>query len=303
MLARLQQFTALTLVGICCGWALLCIERRSPILAVAGVGAIAAAYATALAFEFWLLLRSYGAADSLRPSLSQLLSAWLREVIAAPPVFLWRQPFRSEAEPDNLDRASVGRRGIVFVHGFLCNRGLWNPWMRQIRADGIPFVAVTLEPVFGSIDLYAPGIDKAVHDIAKLTQLAPVIVAHSMGGLAVRAWLALQSDDGCFHRVVTIATPHRGTSMAQIGRTRNGREMRLGRPWLKSLAFLENAQLHERFICFWGHCDNIVFPTFNATLPGADNRHLVATPHVQMVYHPLVMEEVIRMVGAPTRPA
>ena len=78
---------------------------------------------------------------------------------------------------------------MLFVHGFFCNRGLWNPWMRRLRAAGIPFVAVNLEPVFGSIDSYASIVEAAVRSLEQATGGAPVIVAHSMGGLAVRSWL------------------------------------------------------------------------------------------------------------------
>ena len=52
------------------------------------------------------------------------------------------------------------------------------------------------------------------------------------------------------------------------------------------------------FTCFWGHCDNIVFPTRSATLPGADNRHLVQTPHVAMTFHPEVFGYVLQSLGA-----
>ena len=73
--------------------------------------------------------------------------------------------------------------------------------------------------------------------------------------------------------------------------------MRLGSDWLAQLAARESALSRERFTCFWSHCDNIVFPTRNATLAGADNRHLPVTPHVQMVEHPAVFEEVLRIVA------
>jgi len=77
----------------------------------------------------------------------------------------------------------------------------------------------------------------------------------------------------------------------------NTAQMRLGSDWLAQLAARESAASRGRFICFWGHCDNIVFPTRSATLAGADNRHLPATPHVQMVEHPAVVEEVLRIVA------
>jgi triacylglycerol esterase/lipase EstA (alpha/beta hydrolase family) len=118
-----------------------------------------------------------------------------------------------------------------------------------------------------------------------------------MGGLAARAWLAAQPD-APLHRLVTIATPHAGTRLGAHGRGANINQMRLGSDWLEQLAGRENAASRARFTCFWSHCDNIVFPTRNATLPGADNRHLAVTPHVQMVDHPAVFEEVLHVLGA-----
>ena len=63
------------------------------------------------------------------------------EVLIAPRVFLWRQPFRSAAIADSVPADARGRRGVVLVHGFFCNRGLWNPWMQRLREKGVPFVA------------------------------------------------------------------------------------------------------------------------------------------------------------------
>ena len=255
-------------------------------------------YATTLGLEFCLLEASYARNADGRPSIGQLISSWRQEVLLAPRVFLWQQPFRSEAVPDLLAVASRDRRGVVFVHGFFCNRGLWNPWLRRFQARGIPFVAATLEPIFGSVDRYVDTVDAAVRSVEATTGLPPILVAHSMGGLAVRAWLARRGSAERFHRIVTIASPHRGTWMARYGRSANGLEMRLDSPWLQALAASESPSLRARFTCFWGHCDNIVFPTTVATLDGADNRHLPATPHVAMAFHPEVIDEVLRLVDS-----
>ena len=69
-------------------------------------------------------------------------------------------------------------------------------------------------------------------------------------------------------------------------------------PWLQALSRAEGDGAHGRFTCFWGHCDNIVFPTRGATLPGADNRHLVQTPHVAMAFHPEVFDHVLQSLHA-----
>lgn len=295
MLARLQQLIAATLLALTLAAIAIGSAGGWPWLGPAFVALALIGYASVLGVEFAWLRSSYVVDDTARPRPSELLRAWAIEVTAAPRVFLWRQPFRWRTEPDHLPATAHGRRGVLLIHGFFCNRGLWNRWLGRLRREDVPFVAVTLEPVFGSIDDYRQAIAVAMTRLQQATGLAPVIVAHSMGGLAARAWLAAQTA-APLHRLVTIASPHSGTRLGAHGRGLNISQMRLGSDWLAQLANQESAESRARFTCFWSHCDNIVFPTRNATLPGADNRHLAVTPHVQMVDHPAVLEEVLRIV-------
>ena len=293
MLARLQQFTTLGLLLAAAAWAAYWADAGRPGWALAGALLIVFGYAIFLGLEFVLVAALHGDDPSPRPRAAQLLRAWCGEVVTAPRVFCWRQPFRSRAEPDHLPEGGAGRRGLVMVHGFVCNRGLWNPWMQRLCAAGVPFVAVNLEPVFGSVDDYAAIIDGAVARVEAATGQPPVLVGHSMGGLAIRAWLGGPGAPARVHHVVTVGTPHRGTWLARYSHTANGRQMRQGNPWLAGIAQREEAALLARFTCFYGHCDNIVFPASTATLPGADNRHVAATAHVQMLFHPEVFEAVL----------
>ena len=294
MLARLQQFTTLALLAAAATWGAYFVSSDRSAWAGGGVLLILLGYALFLGIEF-VMLAFVNAADAApQAEVSQLLQAWWGEVVTAPRVFCWRQPFRSRAEPDFMPLCAQGRRGVVLVHGFVCNRGLWNPWMEKLRAAQVPFVAVNLEPVFGSIDDYTRIVDTAVQRMEAVTGQAPVVVAHSMGGLAVRAWLASKSLDWSVHRIITIGTPHQGTWLARFGVTRNGKQMRLENAWLQQLAGKETAQRMAQFTCFYGHCDNIVFPASTATLAGADNRHVPGTAHVHMVFHAEVFKEVWR---------
>ena len=293
-LARLLQFSTLGLLLGAAAWAAGWARAGRPGVALAGALAIVFGYAIFLGVEFVLLAQMHGVDPAPPASAAQLLHAWWGEVLAAPQVFCWRQPFRSRAEPDHLPASSTGRRGLVMVHGLVCNRGLWNPWMKRLRADGIPFVAVNLEPVFGSIDAYAAIVEAAVARVEAATGLAPVLVGHSMGGLAIRSWLNRLGGEARAHRLVTVGTPHHGSWLARFAHTVNGRQMRQGDPWLADLARNESAQRRARYICFYGHCDNIVFPASTATLPGADNRHVAATAHVQMLFREEVFAEVRR---------
>jgi triacylglycerol lipase len=254
------------------------------------------AYASILALEFMLMSCINSRHQAPWPGLAALIQAWWGEVCAAPRVFCWWQPFRSERWADQIPEGSSGTRGVLLVHGFFCNRGLWSQWLARLRDAGVPVIAVNLEPVFGSIDDYARTIDSAVSSLTACTGLPPMVVAHSMGGLAVRAWLA-QTDPARAHHVITLGTPHRGTFMAHGAFSENCAQMRIGSGWLASLAALEARQdplKRPDFTCFYSHCDNIVFPADTGTLPGADNRALAATAHVHMCAHPAPFEELQR---------
>jgi pimeloyl-ACP methyl ester carboxylesterase len=299
MLAQLQRLITLTLIAAAFGW-LFCFRGSSPVLAVAGFFVIALGYTGFLAIEF-LLLRYVNKTDPApQPTWRELLRAWVGETLTAPRVFCWRQPFRMNVVPDQLssDGSFQGRRGVVFVHGFFCNRGLWTPWLRRVQASGRAFVAVNLEPVFGSIDDYAPQIDDAVRRVTQATCMTPLLVCHSMGGLAVRAWLKQMKAETRVHHVVTIGTPHRGTWLARFGRGHNGRQMRLLSDWQAQLDHEMPVDRHALFTCWYSNCDNIVFPTSTATLAGADNRLVRGVAHVQMAFLPEVIGATLALLEA-----
>ncbi len=259
-----------------------------------------------MALQFVAMAWANRAEPLPRPGPGRMLQAWWVEGGWASVIFCWWQPFRRAAVPDWLPpRAPDGTgapapRGVVLVHGFLCNRGFWTPWLRLLRARGHAFVAVDLEPPFGSIDGYAPQIDAAVRRVAEATGRAPVVIGHSMGGIAVRAWLRA-CDAGraetCAHRVVTLGSPHRGTWPARFSRSVNGRQMVLDGPWVQALRQAEPAGRAARFTCFYSNCDNIVFPASTATLPGADNRLVEGVAHVQLAFHPPVIEACLELLA------
>jgi predicted alpha/beta hydrolase family esterase len=312
-LARLQQGTTLGLLLAAALWAWGFTRAGRPGWAAAGALLIVGGYALVLGLEFALLRRAHGDDDPTpRATPSELLRAWWGEVRWAPTVFCWRQPFFSRRFPDSLPAAAgagantgantgaAGHRGVLLVHGFVCNRGLWNPWLARLRDAGVPVVAVNLEPVFGRIDDYVARIDEGVRRLHAHTGLAPVVVAHSMGGLALRRWWVEHgAGDDRVHHAITIGTPHHGTWLARFAVTPNARQMRRASRWLQELAAREPAGRYTRFTCFYGHCDNIVFPPATATLPGADNRHLAGVAHVHMADRPEPWQELLRWIGAP----
>lgn len=300
-------------------------------------------FTLAIALRAWILglqfvvmhviNRSHG---DLSASIGQLLCAWWGESWACVAAFAWRHAWRSEAVVDNTPhgrgvthagarddasesrrrppsraepRRAEPRRGVLLVHGFLCNRGFWNAWMRRLADEDVPFIAVTMEPVLGSIDEYPPIIAAAVARLEQSTGLAPVVVAHSMGGLAVRRWWVEQPADR-LHHLITLGTPHHGTWLGRWAHSTNGRQMRLNSRWLQALDLRERERAapllpehdpRKRTTCFYSHCDNIVFPARTATLAGANNRHLAGMAHIQMIDHIEVHEAVSRALSGGQR--
>jgi hypothetical protein len=234
---------------------------------------------------------------------ARLLRAWLREWQVSTVVFGLRLPWRAQAWPDHLPRSSRGLRGVIFVHGFLCNRAVWNPWLRRLTRLDRAFIAVDLEPVRAGIDDYAEILERAVRRMEAVTGLAPVIVAHSMGGLAVRAWLRTRAgraaSDGHEHaaRVITIGSPHHGSWVARFSRAANAVQMRVGSDWLAALARPERTDHGALFTCWWSDCDQLVYPPSTAVLADSESRQLRGVGHLAMCEREEIWEEIRRRIG------
>ncbi len=288
-LARLLQVACLSQLALALAW-LAWRWPVAPLQAVAGAAAILLVAPAALALEFFIVSRLARSDPAPVPTVPQLLRAWAAETGHLFRTFYWRQPFRWREVPDHLEAACAGRTGVVLVHGFMCNRGFWNAWLRDLRARGHACIAVNLEPVYGSITGYVATIDEAVARVARLTGRPPVLVCHSMGGLAARAWWRSAGATRQVAHLVTIGSPHGGTWLARLSRRTNGRQMQLQGQWVRQLALDEQSRPLPPTTCWYSNCDNVVFPASTATLPQADNRFVGGQAHVELAFHPEVRE-------------
>ncbi|XHS78997.1 esterase/lipase family protein [Burkholderiaceae bacterium UC74_6] len=241
-----------------------------------------------------LLLRQAGHPQPL-PDL--IAAAW-RECWQSELVFGYWQPFAEHREPDHLPQGATGHAGVLLLHGFHCNRGLWTDWLRWFRKQDVACIALSLEPADGSIDAYAAPIEEAVQRLTTLTGAPPLILAHSMGGLAARAWWRANGQPGRVKAFVTLGTPHAGTPMAHFAAAINAREMRPGSEWLHALAEAELGRPLPPLHCLSSSNDQIVFPTSTTQLAGAAQLlELPATGHLGLVFHPEVRALVARLLG------
>ncbi|NML46937.1 alpha/beta fold hydrolase [Ramlibacter sp. G-1-2-2] len=297
-LARLSRATGALQLAVLIGW-LLWWAPRSTVTAVAGALVLLAIGPVTLAVEFVLLvLVQRGDPGIPKPTLRELARSWAGETREMYRVFYWRQPLRWRDPPDLLPQDAQGRQGVVFIHGFVCNRGFWAPWLRRLRARGQPCIAINLEPVFAPIGDYTPLVEDAVRRITACTGRPPILVCHSMGGIVARSWLRDMRAGERIARLVTLCSPHHGTWLGRFSRRPNGLQMRLQSTWLRQLEADEAALPQPPRTCWYTNCDNIVFPASTASLPGADNRLVRGFAHVQMAFTPAVMDAVLDALSA-----
>ena len=177
---------------------------------------------------------------------------------------------------------------------------------RWLAARGHPVGWVDLEPVFTGIDDYAPQIEAAFQALAgSHPDRRLVVIGHSMGGLAIRAWLRARGRGKVRPDVITFGTPHHGTRFAHFSHAPNSRQMRPDSAWLRALAADERIAAeraahaeHEpgagcgmlargdgrpRITIFVSVHDNIVWPAWPQGVPGATVIACSGLGHVAML--------------------
>ena len=243
-------------------------------------------------------------------SLVNWWSAFVGELQAAIIIYMFRQPWpeknRGILGPVATPELDPMRRKlpVLLVHGYLCNHRVWDDAISVLRVAGHPVMAVDLEPLFVSIDDYTSAIERAVLQMLETCQTDRlVLVGHSMGGLAVRAWVRSRGSqpDRRVARIVTLGSPHQGTRIANGSKTRNGTQMVWKSDWLQALAASESIEKRQLMHIALTLQDNIVYPQQEQFLPGTQVVHFDAMGHLQMCLHPRVLGWLVQAVDTKIR--
>ncbi len=279
MLARMLRFTiALQMIaGAALGFWLT--VRTTPAWTLAGM--LVAAFALPLVNAVLTVGYTCVASRAAEPA-----AGWWRALVgeswAGIQVFLLRQPWAFAAPRIQAALGGQARIPVVLVHGYVCNHRLWDAVAPALRAQGHAVLALNLEPVFTSIDDYAHLVEQAVQTLRQHTgQEKVALVGHSMGGLAIRAWMRAC---GTAHaaRAITLGTPHVGTQIHAIVPTANAVQMGWHSAWLQELAAAESEATRSLFRVALSPQDNIVFPQRAQTLAGVKPRVFEGLGHVQL---------------------
>ena len=251
-------------------------------IAAALIGLLLPAVLTALVLAIELIVGAL--ADARRPRASPFAVAqvWLGETLCSLRTFAWRQPFGAAfAEPPIAHDPT--RPAVLLIAGYVCNRAVWKPLIDSRLLADCNVATVNIEPVFGPIDGYAYPIHTAVERLRAASGAPQVIlVCHSMGGIAARAYLR-QHGDAAVSRVITLASPHQGTIFGLLGHGANARQMARGSAYLHTLAGVETLERRRRFVCIATADDNLVVPRSSPLLPDAEHHVIDGVGHLALL--------------------
>lgn len=225
-----------------------------------------------------------------RIGIAGALRLFREEFVASMRFSSWSMP---RAVPGVRVYADASGLPVLLVHGYGCNSGYWAHLTPLFDTARISHATLDLAPVTASIDDYVPLVEAGVRALLAATGAAQVvIVAHSMGGLVARAWMRSVGVDRVA-RIITLGTPHHGTSMASLGIGVNAVQMRRDSDWLRALAGAEDADTRARITSIYTHHDNIVAPQTSSELPGARNLAFGGVGHVALAANPGILAAVL----------
>jgi pimeloyl-ACP methyl ester carboxylesterase len=178
---------------------------------------------------------------------------------------------------------------VILVPGWFDEAAGLAPLARRLAEAGWAedrVKAISFRDAVGSNEDHALEVAAAVAEMREATGSPRVdIVAHSMGGLAVRHFLATESQAEATRRVVFLGTPQRGTWVAYMAWGEGGQEMEPESEFLSQLN--EVAPVPETVEAFTIRTpvDTHIVPGENATLPGVPDVTVCCPTHRGLVDH------------------
>jgi len=191
---------------------------------------------------------------------------------------------RPHARPPPADRPGLPPCPVMLIHGIVCNRGVWRALEQRLRAEAlVPIGTVDLEPLLDDIDRQAQRLEPAVLALQQQCHGARVaLVGHSLGGLVARALLR-RIGSGAISHIVTIGSPHHGTTLARGLHWPATRQMAPDSAWLRTLNRLQEGRFGVPVTSVYSLEDNLIAPARSAQLGGAACHELRCLGHFDLL--------------------
>lgn len=197
-----------------------------------------------------------------------LLTAWLADgLVLLACLATWPLGLLPPSRP----RAGNGRP-VALLHGWLLNRSSMGVLAARLRRDGRTVYMLNYRSTKGDLESMAVQVDAALREILRVSGCQRVdVVAHSMGGVVLRAVARYHDGIAYLGNVVTLGSPHQGTVLATMSRRPELIPLRPGSRALARLAEDDPVPAALHWTAIASSFDAIVFPVENAYYPGAFN--------------------------------
>ena len=201
---------------------------------------------------------------------------------------------------NTLSRES-GKDPVVLVHGYIGSvlgqlsvEGYWIYYTTRFAIDGYDAYKIALpDAALGDVRTSADRLKDFVADVLRRTGRSKVdIVCHSEGGLVARYYIQNLGGAQYVDDLVTISTPHRGTTVAHIGPGTASRQMEVYNDFLNELNLTNTFPGDIDYTAIFSNNDEIVFPPQNGFFDGAVNVNVNLLGHAGI----MVNEDVYRSV-------
>ncbi|WP_031477537.1 lipase family alpha/beta hydrolase [Streptomyces bicolor] len=183
---------------------------------------------------------------------------------------------------------------VVLLHGFIDNRSVFVLLRRNLAQHGRHQVeSLNYSPLTCDIRTAAELLGRHIEEICERTGSRQVdIVGHSLGGLIARYYVQCLGGDIRVRALVTLGTPHSGTSVVPLANAHPiVRQMRPGSPLLDELA-RPAPGCRTHFVSFWSDLDHLMVPLETACIDHPDlmaqNVRVSGIGHLALPVHPAV---------------
>lgn len=182
------------------------------------------------------------------------------------------RPAAPDDGPDRLLAAASVHPPVLLIHGFVSNRSVFAVLRRSLARHGWRHVhALNYSPLTCDVRKAAMLLGRHVEQLRERTGHPRIdIVGHSLGGLIARYYVQRLGGDTRVRTVVTLGTPHSGTTAGPLLNPHPVvRQMRPGSALMAELA-APAPGCATRFVAFWSDLDQIMSPPETARLDHPD---------------------------------
>jgi triacylglycerol lipase len=193
---------------------------------------------------------------------------------------------------------------IVLAHGMWDTKAVFEKLKPFLESRGFQVYSLDMVPSNGEAPLdvlagqLANFIDRTFDPGQRLD-----LLGFSMGGIVSRYYLQRLGGLDRTDRLVTVSSPHNGTTVAELGFLPGAKQMRVGSPFLQDLNRDIDRLGEIQFTSIWTPFDAIIVPAASSRVTVAANQTVLVPWHKLMVYDRRSLSAIAQAFEQPAKSA